>query len=671
MMANLIRLTMWITGAQDLPANMQAEIPAQSQASPNRRRHGGNRGVALLFALLLLVIMSALGVIMVLTVSPDMMINGYYGNYRGSFYAADSGMNITRQQLVNLTTAQVDLTPCVDWETPPCNNPPLLGTTGTTVLNSLKTTYANFTALQGGQAAQSWPENFELADTATCVNSFVIAPGYPVKHPSPPAANVSYDYKFNYNLCSLGRAQRGQQVATTENGSLALTITAQTNTTVTQNRSFAAYGYFVDNYQPCSAPLVPGTLTGPLFTNGQWQFGTSGSYIMTDPVGQQNANAGYWFGGTCKQSPATSYTYGGQTIRPTFQQGFTPGQAHVNAPTDNFSQEWAVLDGKGCGEGSNVCSDPTSPDPPAVANADLHNSVRNINGTQYPTGGASSGVYLPYSCTGGPPCVNTMNGGGFYVKGNASVVLSIGTVGGNPTQTYAITQGSTTTTITTNIAANTTTVRSGSTTLTISGVPENLLTSPPNPATMLFVDGTVTGLKGTGQGVAAIQDGAAVTITANGDVDITGDLLYKSKPVTADASDSLIAGNDHNQVLGLFTNTGNIVFSSPYSNQNLEVDASIAALGAACAGAGSGCTFSTSGSINTLNIMGGRITSNISGISVTTRNLYFDRRFTARTGFAPPWFPSTTVTTSGVVNPLTPLVSPTTVQRLSWVTTPQ
>jgi hypothetical protein len=34
-------------------------------------------------------------------------------------------------------------------------------------------------------------------------------------------------------------------------------------------------------------------------------------------------------------------------------------------------------------------------------------------------------------------------------------------------------------------------------------------------------------------------------------------------------------------------------------------------------------------------------------INATTRNVFFDRRF-SQNGFAPPWFPATTVTSGGV-----------------------
>ena len=49
-----------------------------------------DRGIALVITLLLLLLMSVLGLAAVLSSSSDLLINGYYSNYRGSFYAADS-----------------------------------------------------------------------------------------------------------------------------------------------------------------------------------------------------------------------------------------------------------------------------------------------------------------------------------------------------------------------------------------------------------------------------------------------------------------------------------------------------------------------------------------------------------------------------------------------------
>ncbi len=68
------------------------------------------RGIALVITLLLISMTTALGLVMYLSVSSDMFINGYYRNFRGAFYAADSGLNIARAQLVNQVLAQVPTT---------------------------------------------------------------------------------------------------------------------------------------------------------------------------------------------------------------------------------------------------------------------------------------------------------------------------------------------------------------------------------------------------------------------------------------------------------------------------------------------------------------------------------------------------------------------------------
>ena len=361
------------------------------------RRSRNQSGIALLTTLFLLILVSILGLAMAVTTNSDMMINSYYGSYRGSFYAADSGLNIARAQLVNNIVGQVSMTPCTGWVTGSpaagCTAAPLSANTAGTALSNLTTTYSSFTSLNAGQGANSWMGKFVIANNGGCVNSVGLAPGYPTTTQNAQGQNNAYTYVYNYTLCSVGRAQALQQVATQENGSVTVNIQAQTSTSQQQKVSFAAFGAFINNYPPCLGPLVPGTMTGPMFTNGAWQFMPGGAYIFTDPVGQANANADYWFGGNCIQSPTSSYTNGGQTISPAFQGGFNLNQAMVAQPPNDFSQQWAVLDGVGCGEGGSTCGVST---PPAPTNANLNAYLKNISGTSYPTGGASSGVYLPY-----------------------------------------------------------------------------------------------------------------------------------------------------------------------------------------------------------------------------------------------------------------------------------
>ena len=90
---------------------LKKTCPAKAGRDKERRRifqqPAGDRGFALVFTLLLLGMMSLIALAMVLSSSSDMLINGYYRNARGSFYAADSGLNIARQQLLDQIIAQV------------------------------------------------------------------------------------------------------------------------------------------------------------------------------------------------------------------------------------------------------------------------------------------------------------------------------------------------------------------------------------------------------------------------------------------------------------------------------------------------------------------------------------------------------------------------------------
>jgi hypothetical protein len=260
-----------------------------------------------------------------------------------------------------------------------------------------------------------------------------------------------------------------------------------------------------------------------------------------------------------------------------------------------------------------------------------------------------------------------MTGGGILVEGNASVTLAASTSGTDPVQVYTITQGSTTTTVTVDIKANTTVVQSGSKTTTIQGVPANRAGgSTVAPATMLYVDGNITSLSGPSSG-AAIQNGYANTVTAASNITITGNILYNTEPVTMTQNqipntpaDTLIPGNNSGQVLGIFTAGGNVNLNVPNSGQNLEIDASIATI----SNNGSGAIVNTGNAINTLTIVGGRIQNTIQNINSTTRNVLFDRRF-SQGNFSPPWFPSTTVT--GVSSDSVISIVPS-VQRTLWVT---
>jgi hypothetical protein len=306
---------------------------------------------------------------------------------------------------------------------------------------------------------------------------------------------------------------------------------------------------------------------------------------------------------------------------------------------------------------------------PAQTTAAL-SQLKNLSGQAY---AGAQGIYFNKGTTTGttsgtcpanvpPPCIA---GGGFYVEGGADVLL---TPSGATAQIYQITQNGTTTTITIDPAANngvgTTVISTGTSTQTLNGVPYDSITSA--ASTMVYVDGTMT-FHGPGQGQAAIQDNAMITLTANGDTIATADVLYKTEPVSIPLDTLIPAAANMNQVLGIFTATGNFITST--SQTDIEVDGSIAAISqndsANNCASGEGGQLSYTW-LNTFNNVGGMIQSCIYAAPINTENTWFDRRFTTRPNFAPPWFPSTTITTGGAL-PTNVTAAPP--QRIQWLST--
>jgi hypothetical protein len=201
----------------------------------------------------------------------------------------------------------------------------------------------------------------------------------------------------------------------------------------------------------------------------------------------------------------------------------------------------------------------------------------------------------------------------------------------------------------------------------LNGVPFDDATGTSVAATMVYVDGTMT-FHGPGEGQGAVQDNAMITLTSAGDAIATGDVLYKTEPVTIPQDTLVSSAANMNQVLGIYTATGNFITQDTQADQNIEVDGSIATISQA--DSANGCSSGKGGQlsyghINTFNNVGGMIQSCIYAADVNTENTWFDRRYTARTGFAPPWFPSTTITTGGAL----PTNATPQVQRIQWLST--
>src|SRR5947209_4868304 len=493
-------------------ADMKREIFRRNKGKRNQKQGG----IALVTTLLLLMLLTGLSLAMVMSVKSDMMINGFYRNFRGSFYAADSGLNIARRSIVTDLMAAIPATFSATTQPIP------LGTE-TNVQTDITNKFGASHSITGsGRAANSWPESYQITGVTVSAPICTVSGGTGTC--AAPVGVTSYQYIYNYALTSAGRSQGTESTILTDRGSVTINITLKP---VSSTMSFAGWGMFIDQSPICNgSTLVPGTISGPVFTNDAWNFGTSGSYIFTDTVGSVSGAAGYQFSGSCDQVAGNTDKKGNTTIAPTFQSGFQLAQNKVPLPVNDFNQKRAVLDGKGT-------------DNSPVNKNDLNNALQNISQSKYPTSGAGSGVWLPYSMDTGSP---VMTGGGIYVEGDASVVLSP-LAGSSTGQVYTIKQGTSPSIVTTQITidpaanggAGSTIFKSGSTTQTISGVPtqyDPATGAAMQPDTMLYVNGNITSLSGPGQGLPAIQDGTGLTITAANNVTITGDILYKTEPVT-------------------------------------------------------------------------------------------------------------------------------------------
>ena len=269
------------------------------------------------------------------------------------------------------------------------------------------------------------------------------------------------------------------------------------------------------------------------------------------------------------------------------------------------------------------------------------NNKPNVSGGQI-----ASGVYVS-SADG-----TNISGAGIYVKGDAADVQLYADSNGD--QVYVIKQGTTTTTVRCTYGTSPkTTISSGSNSKQFNGafLDKGDKTNPRN-GTMLFVDGNINSLRGgkdSSNSRSAVSSNTRVTIAAQADITITGDLIYTNAVV--DKNGSPVSGIDSvNNVLGIFTNDGNVNMApnSSYvkTGLSLEMDAAVVAFNSNTSNDGGQIegsivyTGSTPGGNDTWTLVGSRVQSKINSIGYGTRNIYYDKRFAGGT-FAPPFFPGT------------------------------
>ncbi len=224
----------------------------------------------------------------------------------------------------------------------------------------------------------------------------------------------------------------------------------------------------------------------------------------------------------------------------------------VPLPDNNYSQEYAVINATGILD-KNLDGSPVDPPARLPKKDGLLQPIFGLLGRVTPEalavnlrdawnkeplillGQLKSGIYIS-SADG-----NNISGAGIYVQGDAADIqlTSSGT-----DQMYVITQkvllGTQTTTVTVSPSKNQTTIRTGSQTRTFNGIPmDRFKSKSPQGAMSLFVNGSINSLRGGTNGTTrnpALAPDTRVTVTAQRDITITGDLKYANSVVNSDGT---------------------------------------------------------------------------------------------------------------------------------------
>jgi hypothetical protein len=396
-------------------------------------------------------------------------------------------------------------------------------------------------------------------------------------------------------------------------------------------------------------------------TNTHFAFLSSRSVTFRNIVSQVDAKIRY---------DDTSTTTPNKNIPPPSLTGITLSSdgyktsKTVPLPDNNFSQEYAVVNGTGLTDKN---SDGTPVDPPGSVPKDSSGNpiavfdssgrvsvdilVANLRDEdndkpEKHNGDLDDGVYV--SADG-----SNINGAGIYVEGNVSDMQLYADTNGD--QVYVIQQGTKTTTIRTNYTAKKTTISANGDSKTFDGVFTDK-SDPANPkvGVSLFVDGTINSLRGghtSSMDRPAIASKTKLTITAQNDITVTGDLTYANQVV--DDNGNKVSNIDSiENVFGIFTNDGNLNLAPNTSfvdgpGRSLEIDAAVITFNKNTSNDGGDIkgsivyTGTTPGTNDRWKLIGSRVQSKINSIGYNYRDIFFDPRFSGGT-FSPPFFPGTT-----------------------------
>ncbi|HQR38595.1 MAG TPA: PilX N-terminal domain-containing pilus assembly protein [Blastocatellia bacterium] len=592
-----------------------------------RRARAHERGAALITALLCMTLLFALGLALLLSTTTDTLISANFRSSEEAFFAADAGVAVGRRAVAKAISEQITAIAA--------GKAPAFHPDSQVLPDSNTAPDAPFfrTIIDRTAEIANDKNRCKLPNDSKFQIEVLEIKGGPTTDPVRNPRNGLENYTFSYVIRSTGRSATDARAEVVERGELTTYLTASVSVT---RQPFSAYGTFFDRGNPDGGMvLVSGTFTGPVHTNSHLSFSSKNTVVFRDRVSQAEDNIEY----DGQMIPIPDAGKPGIVV----SQGAFVKKPKVPLPANNFVQELAVVNGTGLpggGDGSMVDGNGRVT-PQALADgltdASGRPPVPDANGIP-------KGVYI--SSSDGVE----VTGGGIYVNGDAQIDLS---ASGN-TQVITVTQGGQSTTVTVDYTANNTTISSGGTSRSLTGVPtdSSLGEAQATPGISLFVNGSVTSLSGPpavdDQTGAALSPQTAMTITAQRDITITGDLKY-TDPVVASDGTPLPRANQNAAILGIYTNDGNVVLQPNPSRtdgngSSLEIDAAIAAFNANPGndnGKPEGTIIYGSGTPaagSRLTIIGARLQSNIGNIKYRKRQIFFDPRLSGGQ-FAPPFFP--------------------------------
>jgi hypothetical protein len=631
----------------------------------------GERGVALIAALLVMTLLMGLGIALVSSATTDTTTTRVQRAGEQSFFAADAGIGIARSSLSQALAEEIQK--IRDGQSPYYSNPSPSGQNQFPRVQVVPTPDGTWNnafyqrvrdrAIQLATATSRAQRFTELNGSSFTV-TYQPLTGSVTLVPSDASSAVEV-VVLRYAIAVTGKTESGGSATVNETGRLSTNINL-TSSGGDANRNFAFSGFgafFDDGDTSASTALAAGTFTGPVHTNTHFSFASNRNVVFRNVVSQVDSQIRYdsWSSTTPNRNIPNTDIQGIDISSDGFRQ-----VSRVALPGNNFSQEFAVINATGI---TDIGADGRPVDLPAAI-------PKNIAGIELPilnpqgrvtvdalaanlrnasnakpsilSGLLGNGVYV--SSGDG----TTITGGGIYVQGNASDIQLYADTNGD--QVIVIQQGSTTTTIRSSYANNRTTISSGtgSTTYTGTFIDKGDPTSP-KPGMLLFVNGAISSLRGGKSGSTnrpAVAPGTAMTITAQRDITITGDLKY-ANPVANSDGTPVSNLNSIKNVLGIFTNDGNVNLAPNLSyvsgpGHGLEINAAIVSFNSNTLNDGGrieGSIVYTGGSSPGNNdrwkLVGSRVQSKINNIGYGNRDIYFDVRFSGGK-FAPPFFPGTT-----------------------------